>query len=134
GQSSSPGSVSLEDETLQRCLNKLQILDAISGQLDRHAGNYSIQQDDSGKVTGVTGIDLDMAFGQDMTTHDSRTANAAIHYRGLPPEIDEAFGQKILSVSEDDVRGAIQGLLTPSEVEATVARFRSVRAKVQQAQ
>ncbi|MCU1489985.1 MAG: hypothetical protein JWM85_1390 [Acidimicrobiaceae bacterium] len=133
-QSKTPGSVSLEDGTLQRCLNKLQILDAISGQLDRHMGNYFVQTGENGKVTGVTGIDLDMSFGQDMKTHDDRSSGAAQNYKGLPDAIDEEFGKRILQISENDVRGAITGLLSGPEVEATISRFRSVRAKVEAAE
>ena len=125
-----PNAVSLEDATLQRCLNKLQILDAIAGQLDRHAGNYFIQHK-GGNVTGVTGIDLDMAFGRDMGTPDRNgAASLAQNYRGLPSQFDEDFANRILSITDDMVASALRGLLHPKEVEATIERFRHVQLAI----
>ena len=126
--------VSLEDPVLQRGLNKLQLLDAISGQLDRHSGNYHVESDEQGNVLGVTGIDLDMAFGSKMTGVDKSHADGAFNYKGLPEFIDEEMGLKILQVQPGDVRDALTGLLPKAEVEATVARFREVQTAVMEAQ
>lgn len=124
------GDVSLEDPVLQRGMNKLQILDAIAGQLDRHAGNYHVETDDKGRVVGVKGIDNDMAFGEKMTTPDHRSARAATNYRGVPVLIDAELGRRILEVTGDDVRKALFGLLRPAEIDATVSRFESVKTYV----
>ncbi len=120
--------ISVEDPVLQRCLNKLQVIDAISGQLDRHGGNFYIQTDASGKVTGVTGIDLDMAFGKDMDdpSFESKPRDA-VHYRGIPALIDYELGQRLLQITDEDIEAAIGGLLDDDEVEATKLRFRAVR-------
>lgn len=128
-----PGTVSVDDVVFQRCLNKLQILDVISGQLDRHTGNYFIHQDTkSGQVTGVTGIDLDMAFGGGM--NKAKDAKTAENFKGLPPEIDEEFGTRILSIDPSQIEQALTGLLTPEEVRATMNRFQEVKDKVAEAQ
>jgi len=130
---SGPGTGSLEDPVLQRCLNKLQVLDAIAGQLDRHAGNFYIQTDPQGQVTGVTGIDLDMAFGQDMS--DPSIANkpaSAAHYRGVPALVDYDLGQRLLAITEADIEAAIKGLLSDAEVQATKQRFRVVQDHARQ--
>jgi hypothetical protein len=126
-----PGQVttSMSDPVLQQAFNKLQLFDAICGQLDRHQGNFRVNTTESGKVTGVTGIDLDMSFGSDMGDTESMKANAP-NYAGLPELIDREFGESLLSVNEGDVRGVLAGLLSPSEIDATVARFLSVQAKV----
>lgn len=48
---------------LQRQLVNLQVLDYITGQIDRHTNNYFIQEDEStGMLTGVTGIDNDFSI------------------------------------------------------------------------
>ena len=127
------GVVSMEDPVLQAGLNKLQILDAICGQLDRHFGNWKLQKDDqTGRVTGLTGIDLDMSFGRDMTKLDQRGALKAPAYRGMPNLVDETLGRRILQISADDIRAALTGLLPAAEIEATVSRFTSVQSTIQQ--
>jgi hypothetical protein len=128
------GGISLEDPVLQKSLSKLQILDAICGQLDRHANNYYIQLDAKGNVTGITGIDLDMAFGQDMDAPDSRTANFAHNYKGFPGAVDEEFAKVLLRIDAKDIEEAITGLLKPAEVAATVKRFTWVQNKVRELQ
>jgi hypothetical protein len=150
------GAVSLDDPVLQQGLNKLQLLDAIAGQLDRHQGNYFVQTNDDGKVTGVTGIDLDMAFGKKMTTvgresakyekvtgkdgkvgrkkvKEADAASTAQHFRGLPQYIDKEFGDRILQVNPSDIENALKGLLSKAEIKATVARFEEVRKAVEKA-
>jgi hypothetical protein len=131
-----PGAVALDDPVLQQSLNKLQILDAICGQLDRHGGNYYIQMDDSGRVTGVTGIDLDMAFGSKQQTGDKSdpTAENAINFKGLPAQIDQEFGERLLKISPKDIENALRGLLSDDEVAAAVARFNWVCGKIRELQ
>ena len=132
---SGEGAVSVDDPTYRRCMNKLQILDAIALQLDRHMGNYFVQTGERGEVTGVTGIDLDMAFGSEFTDlGQEKRSWSAYAYRGMPTEIDEEFGNKILTIREEDVRQALTGLLSAKEVDSTVARFTFVQGKVKEAQ
>ncbi|HLI16286.1 MAG TPA: DUF4157 domain-containing protein [Acidimicrobiales bacterium] len=124
-----PGAISVQDPVLQRALSKLQVLDAICGQLDRHQGNWFVNTDESGRVTGVTGIDLDMAFGERMRSPDERFGE---NYLGMTDQVDEEFGRRILALKPSEIRDAITGLLSESEVEATVARFTSVQEKIRQ--
>ena len=134
-QAMGPDAIGLDDPTLQRGLNKLQILDAIAGQLDRHEGNYFIEGDGKGGVTKITGIDLDMAFGADMTSIDyAPIKGLAQNYKGLPAAIDAEMGRTILKIKPDDIRDALTGLLTKAEVDATVSRFLEVQARVQEAE
>lgn len=130
------GKVRANDPVLQQCLNKLQILDAIAGQLDRHSGNYYIQRDaNSGDVTGVTGIDLDMAFGKNMNdpTVGTPTSQTAKEYRGVPKIFDEQMANKILSITDTQVHDAIDGLLSKEEVAATVSRFQHIKSSIAKA-
>lgn len=48
--------------SFQQSLADLQVLDNLFGQVDRHTGNYMVQEKD-GMLTGLTGIDNDFAFG-----------------------------------------------------------------------
>jgi len=123
--------VDFKDPVLQRSLNKLQLLDVICGQLDRHQGNFRINTDQQGKVTGVTGIDLDMAFGKEHKDVDELKVKA-MNYAGMPEVIDAEFGETILRVTEDDIRNALKGLLPAGEIEATCTRLRTVQDIVAQ--
>lgn len=123
-----PGSVASDDPVLQRALNKLQILDAICGQLDRHQGNWYVQQDrKTGQVTGVTGIDLDMAFGSE---HKDPNKLHGENYLGMSELVDEQFGRTILGLKATDIEAVLKGLLSDAEVSATVERFLSVQSKI----
>jgi hypothetical protein len=124
-----------DDPILQKCLNRLQILDAIAGQLDRHAGNYFVQHDSqSGNVTGVTGIDLDMSFGKKMKDPSLLAApRKAQYYRGVPSQFDKDMGDKILSIQDSQVRNALAGLLSEAEITATISRFHHVKTAIEKA-
>jgi hypothetical protein len=123
--------IAMDDPVLQSCLNKLQVIDVIAGQLDRHADNYFVQQDAQGKVTGIKGIDLDMAFGAQMKTAKHHEYQA-FNYLGMAKLVDADLGARILKITDAQIRAALDGLLTPEEVDATVDRFDLVRQHVQQ--
>lgn len=127
-----PDAVSMDDPAFQRGLNKLQLLDVVCGQLDRHPGNYYIEADGKGGAKSVTGIDLDMAFGADMNVHDDIAAEDAFNYKGIPDLIDAEMGTRILQLKASDIRAALTGLLNKPEIDATVNRFLSVQRKVQE--
>jgi len=127
--------IAMDDPVLQRSLNRLQLLDAICGQVDRHMGNLFIDKDPTGKVTGVQGIDNDMAFGSKMEG-DVLGMRAPIDkgvsadligggraWRGMPPIADEQIALAILSIRPEDIESAITGLITPDEVAATIMRL-----------
>ena len=126
-----PGAIVQSDPTFQRAMNKLQIFDAICGQLDRHDGNYYVQTDERGNVTGVTGIDLDMAFGKNLKG-DMKAGSMAHNFKGIPDKIDAEFGEKLLTVDAKDVADALRGLLSDAEIAATIDRFETVKGLVRQ--
>lgn len=127
--------IAMDDPVLQRSLNRLQLLDAICGQVDRHMGNLFIDKDPTGKVTGVQGIDNDMAFGSKMegdilgmrAPMDKGVSADLIGggraWRGTPPIADAQIAQAIMNIQPIDIETAISGLLTPAEVAATVLRL-----------
>jgi hypothetical protein len=130
------------DPVLQRALNKLQLVDAICGQLDRHRLNYRVQVDEQGRVQSVTGIDLDMSFGRAMTHPNELKPNAdkdpgfvmAPHYPGLPALVDKEFGERLLDVDPATIEVVLEGLLSKEEIAATVLRFKNVQAYVRDLQ
>ncbi len=77
-------------QNLMRELSKLEWADALSGQFDRHTGNYLIDINEEGKVK-ITGIDNDLSFSTVRTgmyslsfTHASLIGSSSIpaEYRG----------------------------------------------------
>ena len=59
--------INLKDKRIQKNLSDLQLMDALTGQLDRHLGNIFIDS----KTGKVTGIDNDMAFALGKTVNNT---------------------------------------------------------------
>lgn len=107
---------------VQRQLATLQLLDAITGQSDRHAENFLIDRE----THTVSGIDNDISFGQKKTEVSGPMAEDD-KFQGMPPYIDESIGDKILRVNEKLVRQALRDLLPPQAISATIIRLRKVK-------
>lgn len=128
--------ITLADPKLQQSLNIIQIIDAIAGQLDRHWHNYYLAMDRKGKVTGVVGIDLDMAFAVDHTTVDPTPVDSRglpvtkSNFVGMPILVDKSFAAKIRATPPREIKQALTGLITDSELAATLQRYRLVRDAV----
>lgn len=107
----------------QKGMSDLQVMDYLTGQVDRHSGNIFV--DDDGTVTG---IDNDQAFG----TNNDNIQSMASHAVGLPQQIDKATGKAILEMSEQDFLKTIGGKdgdpesLTAEEKSAALERFRTL--------
>jgi len=114
--------VSLDDPTLQRSLNVLQMLDYISLQMDRHTRNFYIATDAKGKVIGVKGIDLDISFGK---SGENGKVDPGMrgHFVGVPQLADAKFRTKVLTVTPDEIKKCLDGLISPAEVSACIERF-----------
>jgi len=122
--------VDYADPRIQKGLSDLQLFDAISGQVDRHAGNIYVDAE-----TGtVTGIDDDRAFGEGQDARDvaGRTKNQ--HYRGLPELVDAATADEILRKDPDDLREELArrdndlSALDDTEIDDAVLRLETVQA------
>jgi hypothetical protein len=113
-------------------MSNLQVVDALSGQLDRHVGNIYCETDKNGKVTAIKGIDNDLAFGQ--LHRDPKQLldqwGKKSHDVGIPMLIDKQVGERILALKDKDIRKALEDLLTPTEIDATVSRFHVLKEYV----
>lgn len=116
---------SSSDANLARLLSRLQLIDAIAGQVDRHQGNYFVRFGPNGKVASVTGIDLDMAWTPD--SDDARwkfdVEKRVDKYPGFSRFCDKELAEKIIAMQAGDLQAILAHLLTPKEVEAAVARL-----------
>ena len=125
----------LRNPEVQRQITKLQLLDHIVGQGDRHGGNYFVDVAADGRVK-VSGIDNDQCFGE-RTLHgdDIRWSNHKERhgYRGtlMPPVVDTEMAQAILSLTPDALQKLVGDKLSPAEMQAAHSRLESVQNHIQ---
>ena len=112
-------------------VTKLQLLDHLTGQGDRHANNYFIDATSS-RPAVVTGIDNDQCFGAKLTRPGSiRYSENSAHkgFRGtaLPPVVERELATKIAALTPGEIRETLEGKLSNSEVQAAIARHQGVK-------
>jgi len=118
-----------ENETTAQGLLKLQVLDWICGQVDRHQGNYFVD-----KEGNVTGIDQDCSFGVNAVPKgDVRrqpTLGVIVPNMGslmlrMPAVVTESVARDIMQLWEnrDAILASLAQLITRDELKATMARL-----------
>jgi hypothetical protein len=91
--------VDFSSSSLRRELTRLQWLDALTGQCDRHAHNYFVERDAQGGVR-VRGIDNDMAFGAGVNNPDKLPGG---HSPRLPKVIDSATARLLRDLKPEEL-------------------------------
>jgi hypothetical protein len=141
------------DPVVGRGLSNLYLLDTITGQIDRHPGNYIIETR-NGVPIGVRGIDNDLSFGDKYTSidvnpdvdlggkHATLEPGYFTAYRGATltgksvyevEKINRDYADRVVALAATPhvVRAAVQQYLKPSEVTATLSRLTSLAAYLQ---
>ncbi|MCB9761867.1 MAG: DUF4157 domain-containing protein [Alphaproteobacteria bacterium] len=113
----------LEPEHQQE-LSKLYLFDALIGQVDRHMENMMVQGDK------LWGIDNDLSFGKDYAI-DADSGRVSGTIKGKSPRalrIDAEFAARIIELSKhpDWVQAELAGLITDTEIDATLARLQAL--------
>ena len=121
-----------ERPEVRRELTKLQLLDCLTAQGDRHSGNYFIDVRPDGGVR-VAGFDNDQCLG-------SKVRDPAVIRRGgrnepgrgyrscgLPPVIDTDMARTLLQFTPRRVHELLDDKLLPEEVDATVQRLTAIK-------
>lgn len=121
--------VDLTDPAFAMQLFKMTVLDLVAGHVDRHFGNFMINQSEGGE-TRLTAIDNDTSFSE-------RTdVESTSQMRGgeLRPALEEAFpfvpmeiAYRILELKPEDVAQALTGLLSEGQIRAACIRFEKLR-------
>ncbi len=121
----SPGNLTTAEGLL-----KLQVLDIICGQVDRHPGNYFI--DDKGKVSA---IDQDCSFGvnampKGVDVRNQPSLGGIVPNMGslmlrMPGVITGSVQERILALWDDaeGLKASLQGLITGPEIKKTLERL-----------
>jgi hypothetical protein len=118
--------MNFEDANLRCKLTKLQWLDALTGQIDRHPGNYFIGYDEEDGSLRVWGVDNDMAFGTRPVDldHDELAYSAR-----LPKVIDQSTFDALIELKPEDIDTACAGL-PAAQIEATKVRLDYIQKKI----
>lgn len=94
---------------LQKALMDLQVLDVLTGQVDRHLGNYFIKV--SGNDVTLTAIDNDACFGDNpenpVNTLRDISKNFE-HWTGLPPVMTQRTAEMLKALEPDTLRFALK--------------------------
>ena len=117
---------------VRRETTKLQLLDCLTAQGDRHGYNYfiGVRPDNSFKVSG---IDNDQCLGSKVHNPDDirrglrNKPGRVFRSCGLPPVIDTDMARTFELLTPDRVRQLLGDKLKPAEVDATVHRLSAIK-------
>ncbi len=126
--------LNLHDPVLLGRLCDLAWLDAVTGQIDRHLGNFLVSHA-SGSVQDIVAIDNDFSFPEQFDGFHSqanRNRMQVAHTMGLPPVISALTMQRIRMFVADwaAFRPELEQLLTDAELTATDGRLRGIASHV----
>jgi hypothetical protein len=114
-------------QLLQRELTKLQLLDIITGQMDRHGGNYMVDVDENLVARGIKGIDSDFCMGPDWTDLDSEIHQYGPHLQKYPSVVDSGMKAAIDQFGPDDIDRLCDGLFADKTIAAAKTRLQNLK-------
>ena len=125
-------------------LTKMQILDLISGQIDRNTNNYFVeyfedpQHPEVWKITNIKGIDNDLSFGmipgQEVIDHGTGRAGSLVDkkYNTVSiPFIEAEFWEQIQKYTKDAAIFSQADLRTEEEINFMWERFETVKSELE---
>lgn len=115
---------------LQRALNNLNVLDVICHEKDHRPGNYAVTVN-QGKATSVIAFDNDSpnCFGIGGICFETYIGCSSWALKGKinRPYVDEDLAERIMKVSDKDLKDAVGDLLNKYQVITLKSRFHKVR-------
>jgi hypothetical protein len=120
------------DPDVRREITKLQLLDALVGQGDRHSSNYFVHKDSNTQAVTVTGIDNDQCFGsllRDPNGIAYENTEQSHGFRGvkLPQVVDTDIAQQLRALTPEKLDELLGDKLAPSEIGATKDRLAAIK-------
>lgn len=121
-----------DDPVVRRELTKLQWLDGLTAQVDRHPGNYFIETHADGGGKRVVGIDNDMSFGKKITDPNHISKNHKSHFNGLklPPIIDTEMAKAFRELTPEKLQASLSGLLDDDEIKSAKQRLEGIKEHI----
>ena len=115
-----------------RDLADMQIMDFLSGNVDRHGGNMTYKVDDNGKIVGAVAFDNDTSFG--VIPVDKKKGCFRLAGVQQLRVITEPMARKVAAISPNMLRFALRGHgLTPAEIDASCQRLKDLQEAIQTA-
>ena len=110
-------------------LADLQILDYLSGNVDRHGGNMSYKVDENGKFVGIQAFDNDTSFG--VLPIDKEKGNFRLAGVEQLKVITAPMAKKISNISPEMLKFSLRGRgLTEEEIEASCKRLTDLQQAI----
>lgn len=121
-----------DDPVVRRELTKLQWLDGLTAQVDRHPGNYFIETYADGGGKRVVGIDNDMSFGKRITDPNNISKNHNGYFNGLklPPIIDTEMAKAFRELTPEKLQASLSGLLDDDEIKSAKQRLEGIKEHI----
>mgnify|MGYP003614661540 CR=1 FL=1 len=121
-----------DDPVIRRELTKLQWLDSLAAQVDRHPENYLIETHADGRGKRVIGIDNDMSFGKKITDPNDISKSHDSNFNGLemPPIIDTKMAEAFMKLTPENLEASLSGLLDDKEIDAAKKRLTGIQKHI----
>ncbi len=115
-------------------LTKLEWADALSGQLDRHEGNYLFDLNPTTTAVKITGIDNDFCFSKeldglarsgalDFSRNPGFAYGFGVNQMFKPLFITQEIKDKLLAIDVEEYTKSLQGKLDADAIAAAVSRL-----------
>lgn len=111
----------------QREMIKLQLLDSLTGQADRHRGNYMVDVNEHREIVGVKAIDSDFCMGKDPAHSDWIVGRSGVHLTMLPPVVDREMARAIRAMTHDDIVAMCDDMFDDETIKSAQSRLDSVK-------
>jgi hypothetical protein len=114
----------------QKELLKLQLLDILTGQADRHHSNYMVQTNEQGQVLGVKGIDSDFCMGPEPHDILGIVGENAVHLPGLPPVVDTEMALAVRRLTPEKLQELCGDFFDDDTIEAAKSRLTQLKSHI----
>ncbi len=111
----------------QRELIKLQLLDSLTAQADRHTGNYMVEMNDQREIVGMKAIDSDFSMGPEPDHPEFIVGRSGVHLTHLPPVVDKDMAKAIRAMTHQDIEAMCDDMFDDRSVQSAKNRLDAVK-------